>query len=96
MFFSFDVAKPNIQPCMRCCCHIWTGAHNFNLDISIELQKWVCRTVVTSITASHEPFVHRQNVASLNLLYSYSHILPEPLTYSLNGFKQRLDRNLLS
>ena len=154
MFLSSDVANPNIQPCMECCCHIWAGAHNYNLDISGKLQKWVCRTVGPSITASHEPFVHRLNVASLSLLHSYylgrcSHVLPEiaplpcsfrestccsnrlndfsvtirrcckdvhvksffsnttrlwnylpakfnPLTYNLNGFKQRVYRNLLS
>ena len=36
-----------------------------------KIQKWVCRTVGASITASLEPLAHRRNVASLSLFYRY-------------------------
>ena len=36
-----------------------------------KLQKWVCRTVGSSLAASLEPLAHCWNVASLSLFYSY-------------------------
>ena len=56
---------------MEYCCHAWTGAPSCPLALLDKLQKWICRTVGPSLAASLEPLAHRQNVASLNLFYSY-------------------------
>ena len=50
--------------------HIWPGAPNCNLDMLDKLQKRIFRTVVPTFAASLDPSAHRQNVASLNLLYN--------------------------
>ena len=119
-----------------------------------KLQKWICRTVGSSLAASLEPLAHCQNVASLSLFYIYyfgrcsselAQLVPlhfswgrsthysdrlhdfsvtiprcykdvyvnsffphtarlwnslpieySPLTYNLNGFKSRINRQLLT
>ena len=61
--------KSTILPCMEYCCHIWAGAPNCYLELLYKLQKWICRIVGCSLTASLEPLAHRQNVASLSLFY---------------------------
>ena len=67
-FLSPEVAlylyKFTIQPCMEYCCHIWDGAPSYYLELLGKLQKWLCRTVGPSLTASLEPLVHRRNVGS--------------------------------
>ena len=72
---SSDVAlylyKSTIRPCMEYCCHVWAGAPSCYLELLDKLQKWICRIVGPSLTASLEPLAHRQNVASLSLLYRY-------------------------
>ena len=68
--FSPDVAlylyKSAICPCMEYCCHVWAGAPSCYLELV-----GLCRTVGPSLAASLEPLPHRQNVASLSLLYRY-------------------------
>ena len=56
---------------MEYCCHVWTGASSFYLELLDKLQKWICRTVGPSLAASLEPLAHRRNVASLSLFYRY-------------------------
>ena len=65
------VNKSTIQPCMECCCHVLAGAPSCYLELLDKLQKRICRTVGPSLAASLEPLAHRQNVASLSLLYRY-------------------------
>ena len=42
-FFSTEVAlylyKSTIQPCMECCCHVWTGAPSCYFELFDKLQK---------------------------------------------------------
>ena len=47
------------------------GALSWYLELLDKIQKWLCRTVSPSFVTSLEPFAHRQNVASLSLLYRY-------------------------
>ena len=74
-FLSPEVAlylyKSNICPCMEYCCHLWAGASRCYLELLEKLQKRICRTVGSSLTASLEPSAHRLNVASLSLFYRY-------------------------
>ena len=74
-FISPDVAlyvyKPIMWPCMEYCCHNWAGAPSCYLELLDELQKWICRIVGPLLATSREPLAHHQNVASLNLFYSY-------------------------
>ena len=74
-FLSREVAlylyKSMIQPCMECCCHVWTVAPSCSLKLFDKLQKWVCRTVGLSLAVSHEPLYHCWNVASLSLFCRY-------------------------
>ena len=74
-FFSPEVAlylyKFTISPCVEYCCHDWAGAPSCYLELLDKLQKWICKTVGPSLAASLEPLVHRRNVASLSLFYSY-------------------------
>ena len=46
-----------IWPCIEYCCHVWTGAHSFFLELLDKLQKWICRTVGPSLAASLEPLI---------------------------------------
>ena len=68
-FLSPEVArylyKSTRRPCMKYCCHVWTGAPSYYLQMLDKQQKWVCRSVVLSIAASLEPLAHRRNVANL-------------------------------
>ena len=61
--------KSTIRPCMEYCCHIWSGAPSYYLELLDRLQKWTCRTVGTSLAAFLEPLTHRQNIASLSLFW---------------------------
>ena len=74
-FLSPEVAlylyKSTTQPFMEYCCHVRGGARICYLELLDKLQKQICRTVSSSLTASLEPLAHRQNVASLNLFYRY-------------------------
>ena len=56
---------------MEYCCHVRTGAPSCCLELLDKLQKWICRTVGPSLTASLEPLAHHRNVASLSLFYRY-------------------------
>ena len=49
--------------CMEYCCHVWAGAPNRYLEILDKLQKWICRTVAPSLSASLEPLAHPRDVA---------------------------------
>ena len=72
---SSDVAlylyKSTVQPCMEYCCHVCAGAPSSFLNLLDKLQKRMCRTFGSSITASLEPLSHRRNVASVSLFYKY-------------------------
>ena len=74
-FLSPEVAlylyKSIIQPGMEYCCHVWAGAPSCYLELLDKLQKRICRTFGPSFAACLEPLTHRQNVASLSLLYRY-------------------------
>ena len=54
-FLSPDVAlyfyKSTIQPCMEYCCHVWSDAPSYYLELLDKLQKWIYRTVGPSIAA---------------------------------------------
>ena len=56
---------------MKYYCHAWAGAPIYYLKILDRLQKWIYRTVGTSIVASLKPQGHHQKVASLSLFYGY-------------------------
>ena len=68
-FISPEVAlylyKSTIHPCMEYCCHIWAGAPSYYLDLLHKPQKWICRIIGLSLTASLEPLTHCPNVATL-------------------------------
>ena len=51
--------------CERYCFHIWAGGPKCYLELLDKLQKWICRTVGPSLTASLETLAHCENVASL-------------------------------
>ena len=74
-FLSPEVAlylyKSTIQPCMEYCCHVWAGACSCYLELLDKLQKQMCRTVGSSLTACLESLAHPQIVASLSLFYRY-------------------------
>ena len=67
-FLSPEVAlylyKSTIQPCMECCCHVWTGAPSCHSELLDKLQKWIFRAVGPSLPASFEPLAHRRNITS--------------------------------
>ena len=74
-FLSPEVAlylyKPTIRSCMEYCCHVSARAPSCYLELLDKLQKWICRTVGSSLAASLEPLAHRRNVASLSLFYRH-------------------------
>ena len=83
-----------ILPCMEYCCLVWAGPPSCYLDVPDELQKRVCWTVGRTLcwivgptlAAFLEPLDHRQQLASLNLLYRYycgicSSELAEPVSF---------------
>ena len=63
--------KSTIQPCMKCCCHVWAGAPSCYLELVDKLQKLISRTVGLSLAASLESLDHRQNVTSFSFFYRY-------------------------
>ena len=52
-------------------CHIWAVTPSYYLNMLDKLQKWLCRTVGTTLAASLEPLGNHQSVACLILFYSY-------------------------
>ena len=58
-----------ICPCMEYCCHILAGAPSCYLELLGQLQKWICRTVGSSLAISLEPLTNCQNVASLRYYF---------------------------
>ena len=74
-FHSSEVAlylcKYTIRPCMKCCCHVWTGAPSCYLELLDKLQKRICRAVGPSTDTSLEPLAYYRNIARLNLFYDY-------------------------
>ena len=74
-FLSPEVAlylyKSTIQPCMKCCCHVWVGAPSCYLEFLDKLQKLISRTAGLSLAASFESLDHRQNVTSFSFFYRY-------------------------
>ena len=80
-------------------CHVWAGAPSCYLELLDKLQKFICRTVGSSLAASLELLAHRQNVASLSLFYRYycgrcSSVLAQlvPLPYSQGKFTRYSER----
>ena len=69
--FVLYLYKSTKRPCREYCCHVWTGAPGWYLDMLDKPQKRICRTVVPSLATSLEPLAQPQNVASLNLSYRY-------------------------
>ena len=73
---------------MEYCCQVWAGVASCYLELLKKQQKWICRTVGPSLTASLEPLAHRQNVAlSLFCRYYFGRCISEmaelvPLPYS--------------
>ena len=74
-FLSPEVAlylyQSTICSCMEYSCHVLAGAPTSYFELLDKLQKWICRTVGPSLSASLEPLAHYRNVASLILFYSY-------------------------
>ena len=74
-FLSPEVAlylfKSTIRPYIEYCCHVWAGTPSCYLELLDKLQKRICRTIGSSLTASLEPLTYRWNVASLSLFYRY-------------------------
>ena len=74
-FYSSKVVlyfyKSTMWCCMEYCCHVWAGAPNRYLEILDKLQKWICRTVAPSLSASLEPLAHPRDVAGWSIFYRY-------------------------
>ena len=70
-FLSPEIAlylnKCTIWPYIECCCHVLAGARSCYLELLDKLQKWIYRTVGSSLATSLEPLAHRWSVASLSL-----------------------------
>ena len=60
-----------------------------------ELQKQMCRTLCPSLAASLEHLAHHQNVARARI-WKFLLIDCFPLTYDLNCFNSRINRQLLT
>ena len=58
-FLSPEVAlylyKSTIQPCTVYYCYFWAGAPCCYFELLDKLQKWICRTVGSSLTTTIEP-----------------------------------------
>ena len=52
-------------------CHVWVGGPSCYLELLDKLQKWICRTVGPSLTASLAASAHHRNVASSSFFYNY-------------------------
>ena len=63
--------KSRIWPCMEYCCYVWDGVPSCCLELLDKLQKWIYRTVGSSLATSLECLAHCWNVASLSLFYRY-------------------------
>ena len=73
--------KSTIRRCVEYCCHVcccrvyccrvWAGAPSCYFEMLDKLQKWICRTVGSSLAISLESLAHRRNVTSLSLFYMY-------------------------
>ena len=63
--------KSTVQPSMEYCCHVWAGASSCYLELLDKLQKYIFRTVGSSLAASLEPLAHCRNVPSLTFFYRY-------------------------
>ena len=54
-FFSLEVPlylyKSTIHPCMEYCCHVWAGVCNCYFELLDKSEKYVCRTVGSSLAA---------------------------------------------
>ena len=61
--------KSTIQPCMKYCYHVWTGAPTCCLELLDKLQ--IFWTVGLSLAASLELLTHCRNVARYSLFYRY-------------------------
>ena len=61
--------KSTICISMEYCCYVWSGAPSCYLELIDKLQKRICRTVGSSLTAPVEPLSHPRKVASLSLFY---------------------------
>ena len=74
-FLSHEVAlylyKSTVQPCIKYCCHVWTGTPSCYLEFLDKTQKLICRTVGPSLAAFFEALTYHWNVASWSLLYRY-------------------------
>ena len=73
-FLSSEVTlylyKSTIWPYIEYC-HDFADAPSCYLELLDKLQKWICRTVGSSLAASYEPLAHYQNVASVSLSEKY-------------------------
>ena len=52
---SLYLYKSTICPCMKYCCHAWTGVPSYYLELLDKLQKWICRIAGPSLATSLEP-----------------------------------------
>ena len=98
LIFNLYPYKFTIRSCRQYCCHIWTGAPSWYLDMQDKLQKRVCRTVGTVLAASFELLVHCRNVASLSIFYIYyfgrcsselTELVPPPYSYGRSTHSER-------
>ena len=49
--------KSTIPLCMEYCCHVRGGDSSCYLELLDKLQRWICRTVGTSVAASLDPWL---------------------------------------
>lgn len=52
---------------MECICHVWVGAPTCYVDVWDELQKWVAKPLIPTLTTSLKPFPHLRNDEILRL-----------------------------
>ena len=64
MICSTEFLSPEVS---LICCHVWAGAPSCYLELLDKQQKWICKAVGTSFSASLEPVAHCRNVASVSL-----------------------------
>ena len=103
-FVSPEVAlylyKSTIRSCMEYCCHVCAGASSCYLLMLDQLQKRICRTAGPALPVSLKALAEDVYVNSFfsrtARLWNSLPIECFCLTYNLNGFKPRINRNLLS